>query len=474
MYMGGKYTSRGIFYQALSAVLEALEHDGWTEISVEYDTNDDKIDIALFDKNMLTKAIQVKSSINAFGQTEVKKWIKEIYKDSKSSGLNIDECIIYLIGSVTKGITDLKNALENYYNGNTNKTNQKILEELDIESYNGTKLSLEILPLNTEHLMSISRDKLNKYLNKENIEISQEQLVIVTNVIATEKMKLSSTGEKISRGDFNKAMRTWLSELKDYKKKELRKVSIRSFSRGTDNIHTNAEFSICLVDMFKGRYLKEGLCWNENIYSQLVSETTKAINDQDLKYQLHINAHTSIAFAMGRLLDSKSGIHAFPIQRTANYGEQLWEIKKSSKAYDLWDINWLEGCPVNKYNFDCVLIVNVTHDITNQVEEYLLDENIEVNRKIICKLSGQCNSAITNGEHAQQLSDEISKVLTQRTREERLGRLHVFISAPIGFVYYLGSVSRGFGKIVLYEYDYEQNITGTYSPSIMFPNEYEE
>lgn len=121
-----------------------------------------------------------------------------------------------------------------------------------------------------------------------------------------------------------------------------------------------------------------------------------------------------------------------------------------------------------------MLIVNVTHDITNQVEEYLLDENIEVNRKIICKLSGQCNSAITNGEHAQQLSDEISKVLTQRTREERLGRLHVFISAPIGFVYYLGSVSRGFGKIVLYEYDYEQNITGTYSPSIMFPNEYEE
>ncbi len=253
--------------------------------------------------------------------------------------------------------------------------------------------------------------------------------------------------------------------------RKIKKVSIRSFKRGTLKTHNEADSSICFINMFEERYLKNGLHWNKDIYSKL-SEEIMNISNPDYKYELHINAHTSITFAIGRLFDSKSGIESYPVQSTAFSGEQKWNISQDLTTYESLITNWKE----NEYGediFDCALIINITRDIYEDVKEYLQDEDIKVKKIINCKLPKQSNNTILNGNHAKQLADEIINILNNRERKERLAVLHVFISAPVGFVYYLGTLSRGIGSTIIYEYDFEQNHTGTYNPGISFPNKYD-
>lgn len=75
---------------------------------------------------------------------------------------------------------------------------------------------------------------------------------------------------------------------------------------------------------------------------------------------------------------------------------------------------------------------------------------------------------IKNGTQAFCLADSVYNAVARRTTAERRSILHIFASAPNGFMFFLGKVSRGFGKCILYEYDFEQKRSCSYSPSISF------
>ncbi len=79
--MAGREGARGYVYQALVAVFKCFQYDSWNQIKVEPLTNDDKVDILLKKDEVLTKAIQVKSSINKFEKPDIERWIYEIKKD---------------------------------------------------------------------------------------------------------------------------------------------------------------------------------------------------------------------------------------------------------------------------------------------------------------------------------------------------------------------------------------------------------
>ena len=77
----------------------------------------------------------------------------------------------------------------------------------------------------------------------------------------------------------------------------------------------------------------------------------------------------SLAFAAGRVLDSKSGINVIPIQKSATNGIELWYVKQSAQRnYSNWDISHEI---FDKPQLDSVLILNVTHPIYNDVVDIL-------------------------------------------------------------------------------------------------------
>ena len=158
----------------------------------------------------------------------------------------------------------------------------------------------------------------------------------------------------------------------------------------------------------------------------------------------------------------------FPMQKTATKGIELWDVKLSSKRnYCNWDILY-EIFSENQY--DTALILNVTRSIHKDVIDYIKENNLTIGRIINCTPSegGTTNFSIVDGNHAAILANAVYNAISQRTTKERQAILHIFASAPNAFMFFLGQNSMGFGKCILYEYDFEQRKSCSYSPSIDF------
>ena len=95
---------------------------------------------------------------------------------------------------------------------------------------------------------------------------------------------------------------------------------------------------------------------------------------------------------------------------------------------------------------------------------------LTIGRIINCTPSegGTTNFSIVDGNHAAILANAVYNAISQRTTKERQAILHIFASAPNAFMFFLGQNSMGFGKCILYEYDFEQRKSCSYSPSIDF------
>lgn len=98
--MSGQAGGRGYLIQAIIAVLDALQESDWTECVVEPSVGEDKIDLLLrcLDGDRVS---QIKSSQNAIGAANVRKWAEELeaaYPRAKQYELR-------LIGPVTSAVT---------------------------------------------------------------------------------------------------------------------------------------------------------------------------------------------------------------------------------------------------------------------------------------------------------------------------------------------------------------------------------
>ncbi len=462
--MGGKEASRGFLYQGFASILEALTDDSWDKVYVEFPTSGDKVDIALECNEKIIKSIQVKSTINTFNESSVIDWLRQIIKDVES-----EEYQIYLIGHCERETVDLINAIMKYQDGIIDKKTQKTLTSVDKDLLN-YKISFKTLSCDTEILLRIVRDALHEYISfkgKGHI-ISFDQIDFIAASIIANQMLLSTEGTGIEKSEFDNKILKGL-ELLGCVKKQNKKVTIgiRSFFRGAENLDNKTDNMICFLDKFDGRYLKKEYSWNHDVYSMLEEFIKETINGE-VEYELLLDTHTSIAFAAGRLLDSKTGINVIPKQKTAT-GIQIWDVdNQDNNEYPTWEVS---PETISEDSFDTVIVLNVTHDIYSDVKQYINKAKIKVGRVINCYLSTKpSNLAIVNGTHAKILSNSLFDIISQRSYEEKFGVLHIFSSVPVGFMFFLGQVSRGFGKCILYEHDFEKIKDGLYIPSISLLN----
>jgi hypothetical protein len=84
--MGGREAIRGFAVQTLICLLDSFWEDSqWTEVTLEPDSDNDKVDIIWKYADGSTCAQQVKSSKNQIGKGDVVAWCKEL-KDSRAAG----------------------------------------------------------------------------------------------------------------------------------------------------------------------------------------------------------------------------------------------------------------------------------------------------------------------------------------------------------------------------------------------------
>ena len=94
MSNGGATAQRGFIFQSIIAMIECLERNDWYEIKMEPETELDKVDFVLRRNGAILSAIQVKSSINSFSDTAVKRWLEKLIEDAPDA----EEYCLYLVG----------------------------------------------------------------------------------------------------------------------------------------------------------------------------------------------------------------------------------------------------------------------------------------------------------------------------------------------------------------------------------------
>lgn len=462
--MGGKEGARGYLYQAFSSVLEALtDQSSWDKIYIEFPTSNDKVDIALEKQNHIIKCIQVKSTINLFNKSDVVKWLEDLVKDITSP-----EYELFLIGQCDKSTNTFIKSIEKYYEHKVDKETKKLLNNFDTSLLDKTWIHFCILPFDMKFLQKNVRDSLHKYISHDDQVMTFEQIDFIASATVNDQMISSTHGKGIDRKEFDETLKKRILLVADKYAPKRISIGVTSFPRGAVHIKDET-MCLSLLDKFDGRNLKDGYDWNSDIYPELTGFLTSNTNNRNA-YKIYLDTHASLAFAAGRILDSKSGINIFPMQKTVTNGIALWDLKLSNKTnYSNWDISH-EMFQENQS--DSALILNITRNIYDHVLEYIKESNLSIGRIINCTLDeiGATNFSIQDGNHAAALANSVYKAIAQRTTVERRATLHIFAAAPNAFMFFLGQTSLGFGKCVLYEYDFEQRASCSYSPSISFTN----
>ena len=461
--MGGKEATRGFLCQTFVAVLEALCSDNWEKIFAEFASNDDKVDIALESNGKVFRSIQVKSSINLFSSSNIKKWLTQLINDN----VGATEFEIFLIGACDKSANTFINSIEKFQKGQCDKVGEDALVGFDTNLIQGKKVIIKCLPLSIPYLESIVRDTLNRYLYYKNIQyISYETINMIAASSAYDQFVSSTNGEGITRKNFEEKLKRQI-DLFIKQIPQRHSIGIKSFSSHSDYLEAENYDVLSFLDKFDNRVLKQEYNWNKDIYDEICKFLNTKTHMKE-KYQIFLETHSSIAFAAGKTLGSKSGVDIYPFQKTTT-GLVLWDQHNFNTEYSNWSF---EITTIDSSQTDIALALGVSRDIESAVKEYISDAKLPIGRLINCRLKGEpaTNYSVRNGDHAAFLSNALYNVLQCRTLQERRGIMHIFSAAPNALMFYIGKNSRGFGKHILYEYDFEQLGTCTYSPSISFTN----
>ena len=241
-------------------------------------------------------------------------------------------------------------------------------------------------------------------------------------------------------------------------------LGIRSFMHKFDNMDNRCDDVLDLIEYFDGRYPQSLSIWNDALLPKMDDFLIRhAVQHDELR--LVLDAHTSLAFASGTVLDAKAG-------------KTIWiEQRFGPKRY--WSFDDTQGDVVNPM-FDVIIDhdnkdaeeifcgVGITHDVEGDVNDYLAGVMPKNGARLFATIAnGVSNSAVRSGTHAWRLSEELVRQLRLLGAGPGGPRVHLFIAAPNTFTFFLGQHSRALGPVTIYEFDFDGYRGGGYSPGLV-------
>jgi hypothetical protein len=238
-------------------------------------------------------------------------------------------------------------------------------------------------------------------------------------------------------------------------------VGIRSFIHPIDSLEDRCEQILNLVPFFDGRYIRNVTHWQDRVLPDLRAFLTKAARLTD-DLHLIMDAHVSLAFLAGAVLNVKSGKHIEIEQRTG--GRRFWSTDDQTVDAD-WPKFVFEEDVLDECLNDVAVAIGLTHDISGAVRSYVKSDVQSVGRILYCRPEGGVSQqSVHCGRHAWMLAEAVVQKL--RARDEsgaRRVRAHIFIAGPNGFAFFLGQHQQAIGPAALYEWDFDGQRGGGYS-----------
>lgn len=240
---------------------------------------------------------------------------------------------------------------------------------------------------------------------------------------------------------------------------------VKSFEHAFDRLEDRCTVVLDLIPHFDERTIRDHGEWETIIYPKLKSFLQTAAKDNH-NLRLILDAHITLAFAAGSILNIKSGRNVEIEQRTVH--RNVWHSSDMSResSWPKWEFDFEE---LNQAQGDMVVAVCLTHDVVSAVRTDIAASMPQVSSLLVARPTcGVGARSVVCGQHAFDLAEALALEINQR-RVASKPPLHLFIAGPNAFTFFLGQRQPGLGKVMLYEYDFEGTNGGGYKASLFLP-----
>lgn len=241
-------------------------------------------------------------------------------------------------------------------------------------------------------------------------------------------------------------------------------IAIRSFlGSAADVMHAAPEDTLLLTGDFRQRYLQEGREWQHDIRPKVETFLRTAVKKCG-KLRLILDAHASIAFLAGTVLDLKSGVESQLVQK-GRVGTRTWRIDDGSglkgACFKITEHHVGKGR-------DIAVAISISQSTAAQVQGYIEMRLLQVGKLISCEMpTGPGQRSVTGGEHAAALAEQISNHVREMKIFDPDAIIHIFAAAPNTLLFYLGQHHQAIAPCIVYEFDFDRQMHKTYQPSFI-------
>jgi hypothetical protein len=240
---------------------------------------------------------------------------------------------------------------------------------------------------------------------------------------------------------------------------------VKSFEHAFDKLEERCHAVLDLIPAFDERYIRSDGDWEASLYPALQGFLLKAAKDQP-RLRLALDAHVTLAFAAGSIINIKSGRHVELEQRSTD--RRLWAADdlNPNPSWPALAAEFVELCPDRP---DLAVALGLTHDIAMDVRRYCESKLQNVGRLLILKPStGAGAKSVVCGRHAFELADAATGAV-RSAKVEGAQLTHLFIAAPNAFTFFFGQRQSVLGAIRLYEFDFDGERNRSYAPALTLP-----
>jgi hypothetical protein len=239
-------------------------------------------------------------------------------------------------------------------------------------------------------------------------------------------------------------------------------VAIRSFLGVAADIAGAApKNTLLLTDDFRQRYLQDGRDWQRDIRPRIETFLREAARESP-HLRLILDAHASVAFLSGAVLDVKSAVSVQLVQK-GRVGARVWRPDDGSVG-----VPFAVGRHEIGTGPAIAVAISVAQPTEAQVRQYAARKVPEAGRLLTFSLpDGPGHQKVTGGAHAAALAEQIATVLRQEKEADPDAVVHIFAAAPNSLLFYLGQNHQSIAPCMVYEFDFDRRSNKSYHPSFV-------
>jgi hypothetical protein len=227
--------------------------------------------------------------------------------------------------------------------------------------------------------------------------------------------------------------------------------AVRSFSFQAYVPETEGACPVDLTDCFNGRVPVDDAVWSGAIRDRL-HDALPLIAKLKVPVQVALDAHISIAWYVGHLLNAKAGIPILLRQRTKNRPPALWDVSRPVRPQG--SDAWLSATPhrVGDGN-ELAIVVSVTHSALDDAKRTVAALPV-IGNVLHFSVPTPGSYAIRDGAHARWLADELVRVAHDAVAGLGPSRIHLFLACPASLAFLLGQEANSLGPTTAYEFPF--------------------